>query len=108
MAATIEAQLRGHFDYWCPILGLEGWNVTLRFDEKKLQAYCDAKPKYLEATIGFNPKRIQRELKTPEAREELVLHEMVHAVAWKASETTVSQITYSLLRARAYGRRVPG
>lgn len=100
MAATLRSQIKGYIRYWRPVLGLEGWNLTVHFNEKVYQAYCTAKPKYLEATLGFNLDRIRKEVKTPAAREELVLHEMVHAVIYKASETQVSQVTLSLLRAR--------
>jgi hypothetical protein len=92
-----------HFAYWRPVLGLEGWQLILRFDEKVCQAYCDARPKYLQAVLGFNLTRIQKEIKTDALLEELVLHEMIHAVFPTASETAVSQYTFSLLRARALG-----
>lgn len=98
---TLRREIQQHFNYWRPVLGLEGWDIRIRFDERQCQAYCDARPKYLTATLNFNLTRIRKELKTPAEREELVLHEMVHTVIWKASETAVSQVTLSLLRARA-------
>lgn len=101
----IQEQIETYFAYWRPVLGLDGWQIILRFDEKVCTAYCSAKPKYLEAVIGFNLTRIRKEVKTAELREELVLHEMIHAVFPKASETAVSQYTYSLLRARALGAK---
>ena len=101
---TLQKRIEGIFNDWRPILGLEGWNITLRFDEKKLKGYCSTSPKYLEATLGFNLERIRKETKTPEALEVLVVHEMVHIVHPRSSETAVSQTTFSYLRLRYPGR----
>lgn len=100
MSVRLQQRIQRHFDYWRPILGLEGWNIVLDFEEKKLKGYCIASPKYLEAKLGFNLSRIRREVKGPAALEELVLHEMVHIVHPRSSETAVSQTTFALLRAR--------
>lgn len=100
---AMQREVLRYVEYWRPILGLEGWDIKLRFDETDCLAYCNALPKYLTATLAFNPRRMRRELRTAREREELVLHEMVHAVIWRASETAVSQVTLSLLRARAQG-----
>lgn len=98
-------RIRRIFDYWRPILGMEGWNIVLRFDEKKHAAYCIGTPQYLEATLGFNPRKIRGKLKHRpvtgfDPLEEFVLHEMVHVINPRASETSVSQMTFALLRAR--------
>ena len=98
---TLRQEILGYYAYWRPVLGLEGWDMRVRFDEKQCLAYCDARPKYLTATLNFNLKRIKKELKTSAEREELTLHEMVHVLSPHASETAVSQMTLSLLRARA-------
>lgn len=115
MAATIRVRIEHHFNYWRPILGLEGWNIVVVFDERKLKGYCITSPKYLEARIGFNLKRLRKILRgwrtafpglinsRDEYLEELVLHEMVHVVNPRSSETSISQTTYSLLRARNAG-----
>lgn len=96
----LRAEIHRHFDRWRPVLGLEGWDITLSFNETECQACCKAQPKYLKAELCFNVRRIRKELRRIAQREELVLHEMVHCVIWKASETAVSQVTLSLLRAR--------
>jgi hypothetical protein len=105
---SLRRDILRHYATWRPILGLEGWNIVTRFDERQLKGYCIASPKYLEATIGFNLPRIRAALRKAryethwyEPLEELVLHEMVHIVNPRASETSVSQMTLSLLRARA-------
>lgn len=98
---TLRREILQHFAYWRPVLGLEGWDIKVRFDETVCQAYCDARPKYLTATLNFNLRRIRKELHTLAEREELTLHETVHVLMPHASETAVSQVTLSLLRARA-------
>lgn len=115
MAATNQARIKEYFEYWRPVLGLEGWNITLRFDEKENKACCVSDPKYLEATLGFNLVKIRESLRRwrsahpglinsqAEALEELVLHEMVHILNPRSSETAISQTTFALLRARAVG-----
>lgn len=100
---SLKKQIELLVDHWKPILGLEGWAIELRFDETVSAGYCKAKPRYLTAVIGFNLERIRKEYRTPQAVEELTVHELVHAVAWRESERAVSQITYALLRAA--GRR---
>lgn len=100
---SLRQQIEILVDHWKPILGLEGWAIELRFDETVLAGYCKAKPRYLTAVIGFNLDRVRKEYRTPQAVEELTVHELVHCIIWKSSERAVSQVTYSLLRAA--GRR---
>lgn len=107
MPRSLQQRIEAHFSYWRPVLGLEGWSIKLRYDEKKLKGYCITSPKYLEATLGFNPKKIRAFLRAEKNQkhwydplEELVLHEMVHILNPRSSETAVSQTTYALLRAR--------
>lgn len=98
----LQQEIHRHVNYWRPILGLEGWDLRVQFNERENTATCAAKPCYLKATLHFNTdKEIRREYPTRADREELVLHEMVHSIIWRASERAVSQVTLSLLRARA-------
>lgn len=90
--------------YWRPILGLESWNIQIRYDERECLGTCVARPSYLEAELTFNTRRIGSEIKTKKGLEELVLHELVHCVIWHASERAVSQVTHAILRARDAGR----
>lgn len=85
--------------HWLPIVGLETWMINLRFDEKVLLGSCKADRRYEQANLGFNLDRIRRELRTPEAVEELVVHELGHALDWRANETVTTRISRSLLRA---------
>lgn len=85
---------------WRPLLGLEDWMMEFRYDERKEKGCCIATPCYEEATIGFNLNRIRKEMVKPGELEELVVHELVHAIVWKASERSVTQISRALLRAR--------
>lgn len=86
---------------WRPILGLESWGLTVCYDETEHLATCAAQPQYEEAKLHFNLRQMRVELPpTLAAVEELVLHELVHCIAWKANERTVSRITRSILRAR--------
>ena len=99
--SAIRARIQRAFKYWRPILGLESWQLELRYDEEEHLATCAALPAYEEATLHFNVRRIRAELpNTYLATEELTLHELVHCVAWRASERSVSRLTRALLRAR--------
>lgn len=102
--SVTNAALRGRIERlarkWVPILGLESWGLTFRYDEPKHLACCEVKGGYEEATIGFNLPRCRRELpNTLAAFEELVVHEMLHALLPRASEREVSRVTRSILRA---------
>lgn len=105
---SLRQDIQRHFDYWRPVLGLEGWALELHFGERKLKGYCIVESQYLQATLGFNLKRVKAEvLKRSKLQlgfdplEELVVHELVHVLNPRSSERSVSQTTYSLLRARA-------
>lgn len=100
----LRKQIETLLAYWRPILGLDSWVIEVRWNEKHHTGWCIAKPKYREAMIGFNLARIKKECGRPEQVEDLVLHELLHAVVWKASETAVSQLTQAMLRAA--GRRI--
>lgn len=97
-ASSLRQRLLGHIAHWRPVLGLESWAITVRFDEPKLVGYCKANPRYLTATLGFNLARVRKEYPRPIDEEEIALHELVHAVAPRESERAVSQLTYALLR----------
>ena len=93
---------------WCPVLGLESWGLTVLFDEPTAMATC-ALPngsKYEEAVLRFNLTRMKRELvPTFAAWEEIVVHELCHCLlAPHDSETRVSRVTRTILRARDLGR----
>lgn len=93
---------------WRPTLGLSDWRMSVRWDEAEHLATCQAVPQYEDATISFNLARIQRDLRrhpravTDRWLEELVVHELVHAIIWKSSERTVTMVSRALLRAK-YG-----
>lgn len=100
MATSLRQRIERLAAQWRPLLGLEAWDIQLRFDEKTHQATCTAKPVYQEATLTFNLHRIRKEIRTPAALEELVVHELVHCIIWKSSERAVTQIGKALLRVR--------
>lgn len=105
LLSITHAALRKRIDRlvtkWRPILGLESWGLDVRFDEAVYTATCNAKPSYEEATLTFNLYRIKSELpNVVAALEELVVHELVHCLIWKANERAVSRVTRSILRAR--------
>lgn len=102
---ALRARVERMVKKWRPVLGLESWGLTVLYDETEHLATCAAKPAYEEATLHFNLSAMRRELPpTLAAVEELVLHELVHAVIWRANEKAVSRVTRSLLRARDAGR----
>jgi hypothetical protein len=98
-APPLRTQITALVNHWRPIVGLETWTFDLYFGEKKLLGYCKADGRYEAAKIGFNLTRIRRELRTPVAVEELVVHELSHALDWRANETQVTRIARALLRA---------
>lgn len=99
--AAIRNRITRLLAKWRPILGLQSWHLDVRFDEDASLATCDARPAYEEAIIRFNLRRIKQELPNAVAAlEELVVHEMVHCLIWRASERAVSWVTRSILRAR--------
>lgn len=99
--AHLRARIERLVKKWRPILGLESWGLTVLYDATDCMACCEAKPSYEEATLRFNLRRVRAELPpTLAALEELVVHECVHCLAWRANERTVSRITRSILRAR--------
>jgi hypothetical protein len=85
--------------HWLPIAGLQSWMFTLRFGEKKLLGCCAADAKYETAVMGFNLARIRKELPTPVAVEELVVHEIGHALLPRGNETEVTRVSRAMLRA---------
>lgn len=100
----IRARVHRLVAKWVPVLGLESWGLDVRFDEKEHMATCWPKPQYEEATIHFNIPCMRAELpNTMAAYEELVLHELAHALLPRASEREVSRVTRSILRARDAG-----
>ena len=103
--AAIRSRIERIYNRWRPIMGLDAWLITLRFDEQDALGTCLAKPAYEEATINFNLPRIKRELPhTMFALEELVVHELTHCIIWRANETAVSRVARAILRARDAGK----
>jgi predicted SprT family Zn-dependent metalloprotease len=49
--------------------------------------------------MTFNLKRVRETCRTPGMIEELVCHELTHALSWRSSERTVTRISRALLRA---------
>ncbi len=88
---------------WRPVLGMNTWSIEIVFLEKtgkfKASAWCEAVPKYEEARITFDLPRMSRYYIGFLAIEEVVMHEMVHAIAWNSTEIEVTRIARSILRA---------
>lgn len=102
--AHLRSRIERLMKRWRPILGLESWDIVVRYDETECLGACVAKPRYEEATVYFNLPRIKRELpNVVAALEELVVHELVHCIIWRSNETAVSRVTRSILRAHAVG-----
>jgi predicted SprT family Zn-dependent metalloprotease len=98
-APSLQKQIVTLVNHWRPIMGLDTWIIQVRFDEKVHTATCIAQPQYEEAMLTFNPKRIRTTCPTPGMIEELVVHELTHALSWKSNERTVTRISRALLRA---------
>lgn len=93
----LQREIETIIAHWRPILGLDGWGIELRFDEKKDKANAKVSLQYEEATLNFNLPRIAAEVSD---LEELALHELVHChEAPYDTETRVSRVTRALLRA---------
>lgn len=98
--AELRKEVASIMAEWRPRLGLEGWDIQVKYDETKLLGSARAVPSYGQAILGFNLKRMKKELLHYREREELVLHELVHCLAWRESERVVSQLTRALLRSK--------
>lgn len=98
-APSLQKQIETLVAHWRPIMGLDTWVIQVRFDEKVHTATCIAQPQYEEAVLTFNLKRIRENCRTPWMVEELVVHELSHALSWRSSERTVTRISRALLRA---------
>ena len=96
---SLQRQIVTLVNHWRPIMGLDTWIIQTRFDEKVHTATCIAQPQYEEAVLTFNLKRIRTNCPTPAMIEELVVHELTHALSWRSSERTVTRISRALLRA---------
>jgi len=72
-------------DKWKDIMGLQDWNIDIKFDEPQFKATSEAEPRYKYLKLFFNPWRIAKE---PEDLEELVVHELSHAFTWRIWELT--------------------
>lgn len=95
-----EAEIHRLVRYWRKQLDLEGWVIHVRFTETgRLVASCKARPAYEYAIVNFNLPRLRADLFERVELEEVVVHELVHCVSWKASERAVTQLSRALLRA---------
>jgi len=119
--AVIRRKVLDTIVKWAPLLGLEAWDVRVKFDEKEASATAMADPRYRMLICRFNIPRIVAEELTEEDVEELALHELVHAPLWNLSrglerinpepavsyfeEETTTCITNALLGARAMGKK---
>jgi hypothetical protein len=96
---SLQKQIVTLVNHWRPIMGLDTWIIQIRFDEKVHTATCVAQPQYEEAILTFNLKRVRETCRTPGMIEELICHELTHALSWRSSERTVTRISRALLRA---------
>jgi hypothetical protein len=85
---------------WTPRFAMDQWALVINFDDTlAVEGDCHAKPRYEEATITFNVPRIQLiSARSGGELEELIVHELVHCIAWGASEAEVSRVARALLR----------
>ena len=61
-----------------PILRVDGWDITVRFDGRmRNRADCEAAPEYRTATVRFNLTRIPEEELAAD-----VIHELLHIHIW--------------------------
>jgi len=67
---------------WQHRLLLDNWTILCEYTETQHLATCEAEPEYLSAILRFNVERIEKEIHNDLLLEELVLHELVHAVMW--------------------------
>jgi hypothetical protein len=112
--ADLRRLIKKYIAEWRPILRLADWDLEIRilnggkefidFDGKELEGYCEAKPRYEEAKLGYNLRLIKKKAMTEEQVEELTLHEMVHAVIWKNGERNVNKMTRALLECKRRGQ----
>ncbi len=76
MTEAVITPLLNAIERYKVLLGLERWNIDVRFDEKLKDAgNCDYKPEYMQATISFNPKDISLA-----DVDEYARHELLHCI----------------------------
>ncbi len=95
----VRRRIRTLIKKWIPILGLEEWTLRVTFKPDKTDAgWCRADTKDRKATVNFDLEHIrERWFEEMDEVEFLVVHELVHAVEWRASERAVDQIARALL-----------
>lgn len=76
---------------WQPIVGLSEWEIkVLVSDIFSSHGSSTAEPRYRQLTLTFNPKRIEED---DLDLEELVIHELVHALTWRLWEFAEQMLT---------------
>lgn len=119
---TFESDIEGLIREWALRLDLQHWTLDVNFDLVAHLATCAAEPQYMHAILSFNRLRLEAEVFTWRALEELVVHELVHARLWTLAnlftgldenglrmlefveEEAVTQMTGALLRSKYNGR----
>ncbi len=68
---------------WAPIIGLDQWRRYVDWSEDSTVASCIAHPRYRQWLVNFDLDKTTDPQRCANL-EELVVHEMTHALHWKA------------------------
>ncbi len=87
-AGAAKVAIASYIEEWISILRLDHWDITYTWDEKVNIANALAQPRYLRLSLSFNVPRILSELEERKSfnLEELVVHELCHALTWRLWE----------------------
>lgn len=66
---------------WQPLLGLQGWKITLNCRQIAHKGDCEARPEYKEAIIRLDTRKIPAE-----ELEAYVVHELLHCHIWRLAD----------------------
>ena len=101
----VERRIRAMFKKWRAILALDHWSITLSFDYAEYPengADCTAQPEYYQAQIVVHLVKLLKDYPEAHQWEDMIVHELVHALSWSSNETEVTRLTTAILRAHDY------
>ena len=103
----LRTRIASHLARWVPRLGLLPWTLTVRYRPTKraarefarANALCIRNASRMSAELFFNLRTIARDAANDRELEEIVVHELVHAVAG-LNERETNIIARALVTAR--------
>lgn len=108
---SLKRRIRVHLGYWVPLLGLGGWHVTVCWSargapaRRSVAGSCRPQPAICDVQFAFNLRGMAK-VGYPDCElEELVVHEVLHAVTIGGSERATNTLAHALVRLRRRSAR---